>query len=423
MRDMVAFDCHEHIPSARKLYRETYGDGADIIHVLRGFWIHDQTDLPSDTPKTLDQYEELSRTLKTIAGNGHLIACIRAIKEIYDVDIVNLDAKSLMSASGVIKSFYEKEDWHATLIKKYANVQRVVTEHGPWTLWNDELFSDYSSAALNTDIFTACYNRTVKGGAFADYYRRGLSVFTWADELGRQISDFDDYLGFVDYIFSQARSKGFICVKSKLAYERDLFFDIVKEEDVRNIFGKDSVTPSQKKQFSDYMVHYIIRKSIEYDFPIKIHTGLVGLPALGLDVKGRYEGINPLNLVNLFHQHPDANFVLLHGGFPWSNEIASLPIQKYRNNVNVDIGWSVLVSRRVTKALLRDLISITGGRRIMWGGDTGSGEAVYGSLNMTKDIIAQVLTEYVEDNVMSSENALGIAENILMGNATSIFKQ
>ena len=171
------------------------------------------------------------------------------------------------------------------------------------------------------------------------------------------------------------------------------------------------------------MFHYVIKRAKEHEFPVTIHVGTVGLPASSLDIKGRYQGINPLNIANLLEIYPDVNFVLLHGGYPWTNEAVCLAFQKWRKNVYIDIGpGSGNISKHGTQSILSDLIATNGGGRIMWGGDVSGAEGAYGTLSIVKDVIARVLSEYVDDKVMSMKNAIYLAEGILSKNAQKIFK-
>ncbi|MHB1458857.1 MAG: hypothetical protein ACYC0V_18250, partial [Armatimonadota bacterium] len=45
--------------------------------------------------------------------------------------------------------------------------------------------------------------------------------------------------------------------------------------------------------------------------PFQNHTGL-----------GKIAGSNPMNLVPMIEKHPETKFVLFHGGYPWTEQVA-----------------------------------------------------------------------------------------------------
>ena len=79
------------------------------------------------------------------------------------------------------------------------------------------------------------------------------------------------------------------------------------------------------------------QKAIENDLPVQIHTGYLAGNGNILD-NGQ-----PIKLNNLFLRYPQAKFVLFHGGFPWTGEVAALG--KMFPNVYLDLVWLPQISR------------------------------------------------------------------------------
>ena len=393
--EMAVFDTHEHIdPSI---------DSADLVEILKGLWLFTAFDLPEGKP----DFAELSANLGRIRGQGHLRAAVRAIKDIYGVNISSLDENILRKASQIISKAYQTGGWSETILRKFGKIDVTVLDNVPaYSFWMGTFDRDFFAGSLNTDMFMHGLDRTEKDTV--------LSPYKFAQTLGARIESFDDYLAFIDMVFRNARTKGYVAIKSKIGYERGLRFEEFNEQDARRAYKKKEPVLTEKdvERFQDFIMHYTITKAIEVNFPIQIHTGM--------SYQTDYENSNPLRLANLFIEYPEAIFALFHGGYPWTSQIASLTF--CHRNVYADLCWMPLISQTATERLISELIETTGGTRITWGGDTGIAEGAYGAISITKDSLARVLAEYVKRGYLSCEDATEIAESILFGNALEIYQ-
>lgn len=168
-------------------------------------------------------------------------------------------------------------------------------------------------------------------------------------------------------------------------------------------------TPEEKKILEDYIFHWTIRKCIEYDLPLQIHTGI-----------GYGDGGNPVKLSNLFRQYPEAKFILLHGGFPWTNECA-MPGRQFPN-VYIDLSWLPQLSRKEAINGFDVMLDGISYNRFMWGGDCLYIEESTGALETAKDVVAEVLTERIIQRRMTEEFAQDILRKIFRENAINIYK-
>jgi predicted TIM-barrel fold metal-dependent hydrolase len=402
--EIPIFDTHEEIYYLKtKRFEEWLARGVDLLDVLKGVWLFTAFDFP----ERKSDFSTLSKCLKRIQGQGHLRAAVRGIYSTYGIDISSFDEKVLSEASNMISRSYKNKDW----IKKVltgSGIKFVILDVTPtYDLFEGFLDKEHFAGALKIDMFLRGYNRT-------NCTKTGESVYTFADILGVKIESFDDYLSFIDLVFSKARERGIIAVKCKIAYERELRFEEVKEQEARAVFNRPAIELSQGeiKKFSDFMMHYIIQKATEVGFPIQIHTGM--------SYQTNYEGSNPLKLTNLFIKYPDTKFILFHGGYPWTSEAASLAFS--HRNVYVDICWLPMVSTTASERLISELIDTTGASKITWGGDTGIAEGACGALAITRDIVAKVLTKYIEDGYLNYSNAITVAKKIFFENAQEIYQ-
>ncbi len=187
-------------------------------------------------------------------------------------------------------------------------------------------------------------------------------------------------------------------------------------EKAKELYAKPSNTLSktEKKALQDFMFHWIIKKSIEFDLPIQIHTGYLAGNGNVL------ENSHPLKLNNLFLEYPKAKFVLLHGGYPWTSEFSALG--KMFPNVYLDLVWLPQISREVAVRSLDEMLDCVPYNKFFWGGDCHLIEESTGSLEFGKDVVAQVLAARVNRGLMTEEVARDVALKIFRENALRYFK-
>jgi predicted TIM-barrel fold metal-dependent hydrolase len=190
----------------------------------------------------------------------------------------------------------------------------------------------------------------------------------------------------------------------------------VSYEEARVLYEKSSsrLTPAEAKKIEDFLFHWIIDKSIEYDLPIQIHTGYLAGNGNML------ENGKPVKLNNLFLQYPEAKFVLFHGGYPWTGEYVALG--KMFRNVYLDIVWLPQISREEAVHALDEMFDCVPYNKFFWGGDCGLIEESTGSLEIGKDVVAEVLSKRIRRGLLTEEVALDMIDKIFRENAIRVFK-
>jgi predicted TIM-barrel fold metal-dependent hydrolase len=126
-------------------------------------------------------------------------------------------------------------------------------------------------------------------------------------------------------------------------------------------------------------------------------------------------------LVNLFIEYREAKFDLMHGGYPYIHEWASLV--KNFANVYADLTWLEIISPEVSRQLLHELIETVPGNKIMaFGGDSIIVEMAYAHAKMARRVVARVLSEKIYEGYMEEEEAVSLARKMLRNNPISLFK-
>jgi uncharacterized protein len=262
------------------------------------------------------------------------------------------------------------------------------------------------------------------------------------------ITDLDEYLGWVREKILSKKAQGCVALKLPIAYDRGLDFTVVSHNQAQTAFGnlaaaflKTSnhpkmtgssnsaasivsnapVQPSSEpapvpgvsaadiKAFQDFLFFQICRTAAELDLPVQVHTGM-----------GQGRRTNALWLQEVIQGNPQTRFVLLHGSYPWIEDIPAL-VRLYPN-VFADLCWLPLGSTRAGKFLLHELIENANSNKVMWGCDTWTAEESYGALLSLRFVLSSVLAEKVNDGYLTAHDAQQIIDNILYRNAAEFFR-
>ncbi len=337
--------------------------------------------------------------------------------------------------SHFIKGFQKLYDFSDLYFKEtnFHNLSAQVEEnYSNYREWFDEafqkvgfelMFLDQYWKPFSTDVVEPYYalvfhiNELVMHSSMRPDDEEELSgIYEKAREDGFSFSSLDEYLIYCNHLFSENIAKNAVCVKNSLAYSRSLDFEDVPIDVARDLFSKpsESLSSEEAKKIQDFVFHWIIQKSIEYDLPIQIHTGYLAGNGNTLD-NGK-----PLKLNNLFLKYPEAKFVLFHGGYPWTGEYAAFG--KMFPNVFLDLVWLPQISREEAVHALDEMFDCVPYNKFFWGGDCAFIEESTGSLEFGKDVVVEVLAKRIERGLLTKEVALDMIQRIFRENAIEVFQ-
>jgi len=334
-------------------------------------------------------------------------------KFLYDFDDFYFTKENIQFLSAEIEKNYNNyESWFDTAFKKAGYSIMFIDQY--WNTLNTNINKNYYALVFNIgELVTSISSRP---NAVKDDSKIQNVVFRKAKAENFTIKTLDDYLTYADHIFHQFLDQQMVCIKNALAYTRSLKFEDVSYERAKSLFAKKSseLNEHEKKELQDFMFHWIIKKSIEFDLPIQIHTGYLAGNGNTL------ENSRPTKLNNLFIRYPKAKFILFHGGYPWTGEYIALG--KMFPNVYLDLVWLPQISREAAIRSLHEILDCVPYNKIFWGGDSFLIEESVGSLQMAKEVIFQVLSERLDKGYMTEEIAQDIALKIFRENAIKEFK-
>ncbi|MCK4748416.1 MAG: amidohydrolase family protein [Bacteroidales bacterium] len=330
------------------------------------------------------------------------------------------------------RKLYNFDELYFTEANIHGLSAQVEEKYADYRSWFDEAFHRAGFELMFLDQYWKPFNTDVEEKYYALVFHinplviqssarpaagdEGPEVFQRAGEDGVEIKSLDNYLEYCDHLFQKNMDNKAVCVKNSMAYSRSLDYEDVPFEEARQLFARPSadLTIQEAKKIQDFIFHWIIRKSVEYDLPIQIHTGYLAGNGNMLD-NGK-----PVKLNNLFLKYPEAKFVLFHGGYPWTGEYAALG--KMFSNVYLDLVWLPQISRQVAIQSLDEMFDAVPYNKFFWGGDCAFIEESTGSLEFGKSVVAEVLSMRIERGLLSEDVARDMIRCIFRDNAIQFFQ-
>ncbi len=220
---------------------------------------------------------------------------------------------------------------------------------------------------------------------------------------------FDEYLNAVDDLILNAKKSGISALKCAAAYDRGLdFVCFDKGMAERAYMRPETASERDIRAFQDCVMDRICDTAARANLPFQIHTGL-----------GKLQSSNAMQLRTLIDRHPETCFSLMHGSYPWTDDVLALA----HNYINVvsDICWLPIISPTRAKQFLREWIEVGDMDRITWGCDTWHSIESCGARDAIIDALCSVFSDLIAENAMSMDTAEEYIRHILHDNAAQIY--
>jgi hypothetical protein len=330
----------------------------------------------------VDPENRRGRNICYRAGSAYYSHFLAGIRILYGLDEPYFTKRGIAVLSEKIAENYgNREDWYQRAVEKAGFDIMFLDQY--WNNFNVDIDNRYFALAFNINSLVSSISdpSTPAAGGESDLN----DTYAVAEQEGHTIETLDDYLGFADHMLKKFVEHGSVCLKNSLAYSRSLDFQDVSHEKAKELFERRSqgLSNGEKKSLQDFMFHWIIKKSIEVNLPIQIHTGYLAGNGNTL------ENSSPTKLSNLFLSYPEARFVLFHGSYPWTGEFSALG--KMFPNVYLDLVWLPQISRESAVGGLDEMLDGVPYNKFFWGGDCHFIEESTGSLEFGKSVVAEVV--------------------------------
>ena len=248
----------------------------------------------------------------------------------------------------------------------------------------------------------------------------GLSIEKFSEPANISVQSIDDWYKVIDWYFVQYGEKA-VAVKSQNAYNRDLDYDPVAKESAAPLFlkriKKEEMSEEEMKALENHLFGYTVGKATEYNLPVKLHTGyFAGFNGMPMARVAR----NPGDMSNLCMNFPNTRFVFMHMTYPYESEL--LALTKHHRGAVADMCWAWIIDPVAAQNFLkRYLVTAPLNKILTFGGDHSYVECTIGHAAIARRGIARALTELVQEEWFTLEEALAVVEPIMCGNAKEIF--
>ncbi|HEV7681000.1 MAG TPA: amidohydrolase family protein [Pyrinomonadaceae bacterium] len=236
----------------------------------------------------------------------------------------------------------------------------------------------------------------------------------------------DAYLAKVVTATLEAQKRdGAIAVKFEAAYLRKLDFAEAEALSARRVYARyvrgGEPSPSDYKTLQDYLFRYLAREAGRLGLAVHIHA------IYGAGAFYKQSGSNPLLLESVFNDESlrKTNFVIIHGGYPFTKETASL-ISK--PNVYADFSsQTFLIYPRELSEVLRNWLEaypdkiLFGTDAFSFGPEVDWPEVAWLSTMSARQALAWALTGMMNDKEITREQAVVLARMALRDNAVKLY--
>jgi predicted TIM-barrel fold metal-dependent hydrolase len=237
-------------------------------------------------------------------------------------------------------------------------------------------------------------------------------------------SNLGEYLtSLVRPTLERQKRGGAVAEKFEAAYLRSLSFDKVDRATAERIYLAKSVPDdAEYKTLQDYLFRYIAAECGRLGMAVHIHT-MAGAGSY-FDVRGA----NPLLLESVLND-PElrrTNFVMIHGGWPFTREITPL-LEK--PNAYLDYSsQSLLLAPATLAKTLREWLEWVP-EKVMFGTDAypysdelGWEESGWIASRRGREALAIALTAMMREDGISRDRALELARMVLRENARKLYR-
>ncbi len=323
----------------------------------------------------------------------------------------------------------EKGDGYANWVLDQLGIEtmlanRVAMGHGlaaPRFLWVP--FEDALLFPLNNTSL-ASWNSDRK--TFFEDEDRLFKRYLKDSGLAQTPATLDEYLAkVVTATLERQKRGGAVAVKFEAAYLRSLDFEDVSKSDARSIyFGSRKTSPPDAayKKLQDYIFRYIAAECGRLELAVHLHA------AYGAGGYFRIGGANPLLLESVLNDPKlrKTNFVLLHGGWPFTREVAAL---LSKPNAYADFSEQTFMNypRGVADAIREWLERAP--EKVLFATDAypfseemGWEEAGWVAATTGREALGLALTEMMHDGEITRDRAVEIARMVMRENARRLYR-
>ena len=430
--DMVICDDHDHLGSEEAWLGSDYPDWTKILgYCMTDLYVAglpmDDFPIPSSrhpclkasfgydiTPKITRSWEEKWEIVKPywqyIRHSGSGLTTRKALKLFFDCD--DLTDETIPKIQKKYTEYLKTGAYKKFLIKE-AKFNHVVTV----------------ALSLEECPATDILAPLIYSDQYVDIEHRG-ELYRIENLANQEVYSLKTYLQAVDSILERYKKEGCIGIKwHVMAYLRSNSFDHASYADAEKEFVEILLKPNRggtgsassvgfmnMTKFQNYMIHHLIQKTIELDWPIQVHAAQLGLSYGGRNCQSEVK-----NLTDLFIRYPQARFDMLHCAWPFPRELHAMA--HLFPHVYINSSWVELLSPELYKSFFKEfLTSIPLTKFFGCGPDQSDPIMSAAYADRTRDLWAVILEQLISEGTLNEDDAMFAAKQVLLENPTKYFR-
>ncbi len=242
---------------------------------------------------------------------------------------------------------------------------------------------------------------------------RVVRIEPWIAEDRANAAGYDELEDALVARLEAAVAEGAVAFKSVIAYRTGLDIGHPSPADARGAFVRwreDGFreTRTHAKPVRDRLLERTLAVASETGVPVHIHSG-------GGDPDSLVPHARPAGLFDLLKRHTQQPVLLIHAGWPWTDEAAFMAsiLPHVYLDLSIGIPWASLAIDR----LLETALGVAPPSKVLYGSDEASEpEVAWFSAHVAREALERVLARGVEHRWMTPAQAVAIGEDVLAGN-------
>ena len=247
-----------------------------------------------------------------------------------------------------------------------------------------------------------------------------IDVGPLAQETGIEVKDLATLREAMHKTFD-ANAAVAIAVKTQHAYDRTLRWRERTDDEAAHALAAylrdgDAISEADRLCLGDWCWARGVELCIDYDLPLKIHTGYyAGHSRMPVD------RIPAGHLTPLLARYPKARFVLMHIAYPYSDEIVALA--KHYPNVYVDLCWAWSIDPFSSALFVRRFLHAAPANKLFaFGGDTSWPTAAVAYAHQARQWLTRALQAEVDEGLLREREAIALASRLMHENQYACFR-
>jgi uncharacterized protein len=242
---------------------------------------------------------------------------------------------------------------------------------------------------------------------------RVVRIEPWIAEARDAAAGYDDLEDALGAQLQAAAAAGAVAFKSVIAYRTGLDITHPSAADARGAFERwrqDGFreTRTHAKPVRDRLLERTLELASESGVPVHIHSG-------GGDPDSLVAHARPAGLFDLLKRHPQQPVLLIHAGWPWTDEAAFMAsiLPHVYLDLSIGIPWASLAIDR----LIETALGVAPPSKVLYGSDEASEpEVAWFAAHIAREALGRVLGTAVERRWLTRPQAEGIGAGVLAGN-------